>query len=141
MVARSLFGAIFGFVGPLSITANYYIRIIRFLHKKRGKVGEIQSQSVKRNEANRRSTRMLILVVANFAFFWAPTHCYEVIYSIRALLLRKDMCENTRDFMYIGFFGLVCHIFNPLIYWWMNEEFRSEVTKIFHLKKLRSIYY
>ncbi|XP_052251684.1 G-protein coupled receptor 83-like [Dreissena polymorpha] len=110
---------------PLTVIAITYGRIVRKLWV-RTHVGAVtENQQVSQQKAKRKSIKMLIVVVVVFALCWMPLNLYQVLADF-----------NPHHFSSTSFF--ICHwiaisstCYNPFVYCWLNEAFRSEVKSRF----------
>ncbi|XP_039188895.1 prolactin-releasing peptide receptor-like isoform X2 [Crotalus tigris] len=92
-----------------------------------------QSQAEFDRLRRRKIFRLLVLVVAAFAVCWLPIHVFNIIRDIDINLINKE---------YFLLFQLLCHWFamssscyNPFLYAWLHDRFRSELKEMFAFKK------
>ena len=117
------------YVIPLSVIAFTYGRIVRKLWV-RSHVGAVtHNQQMSQQKAKRKSIKMLIVVVVVFALCWMPLNVYQIL---------ADFHPNVEVFHYNSTAFFICHwiaisstCYNPFVYCWLNETFRSEVKSRF----------
>ncbi|XP_074518501.1 neuropeptide Y receptor Y2, like [Halichoeres trimaculatus] len=123
---------------PLSIISFAYARI---WSKLRGHVspaengGGSSSAGSERHRRRRKTTKMLVTMVVVFAVSWLPFHAFQLATDIDSSVL--DM----RDFrlLYTIFHVVaMCSTFaNPLLYGWMNRNYRAAFLAVFKCHKGR----
>lgn len=119
---------------PLSIISFAYAHI---WSKLRGHVSpaENASASSERHARRRKTTKMLVTMVVVFAVSWLPFHAFQLATDIDSSVL--DM----RDFrlLYTVFHVVaMCSTFaNPLLYGWMNRNYRAAFLAVFKCSKDR----
>lgn len=117
------------YVIPLTVIAITYGRIVRKLWV-RTHVGAVtQNQQLSQQKAKRKSIKMLIVIVTVFAACWLPLNLYQIL---------ADFHPNVKVFHYSSTSFFICHwiaisstCYNPFLYFWLNERFRSEVKSRF----------
>ncbi|XP_061454342.1 G-protein coupled receptor 83-like [Rhineura floridana] len=110
---------------PLIIISITYTRLAKKLWL-RNAVGDITTkQYVIHHKNKKRSIKMLMLVVVVFAVCWFPLNCY--------VLLISSMGIKTKNSLYFAlhWFAMSSTCYNPFIYCWLNEGFRSELKSLF----------
>lgn len=72
---------------------------------------------------------MLMLVVVLFAVCWFPLNCYVVLLSSQII--------RTNNALYFAFhwFAMSSTCYNPFIYCWLNDNFRSELKALLNMCK------
>ncbi|KAK3594752.1 hypothetical protein CHS0354_014182, partial [Potamilus streckersoni] len=124
------------YVFPLTVIAVTYGRIVRKLWV-RTHVGAVtENQQATQQKAKRKSIKMLITVVIVFALCWMPLNLYHIL---------TDFHPNPRVFHYSSTVFFICHwiaisstCYNPFVYCWLNEAFRTEVKSRFRCCLVRS---
>lgn len=128
---------------PLSIISFAYARI---WSKLRGHVspaegtgagaGGSSTAGSERHRRRRKTTKMLVTMVVVFAVSWLPFHAFQLATDIDSSVL--DM----RDFhlLYTVFHVIaMCSTFaNPLLYGWMNRNYRAAFLAVFKERGGRS---
>lgn len=79
------------------------------------------------------TVRMSLIVVLGYAIAWLPYNIVDLLYKYQAKL------GESEHFPYIY---IACHwlamshsVFNPIIYFWLNDSFRTTVLELFCRKK------
>ncbi|XP_029113990.1 probable G-protein coupled receptor 83 [Scleropages formosus] len=115
------------YVLPLSVISAAYIIVAKRLWV-RNAIGDLTMEQFFAHRRKKKMTlKMLILVVAVFAVCWFPLNCYVVLVSSRAIV--------TNNALYFTFhwFAMSSTCYNPFIYCWLNESFRSELKSLLHV--------
>ncbi|XP_048343137.1 neuropeptide Y receptor type 2-like [Sphaerodactylus townsendi] len=112
------------YVLPLSIICYAYIRIWIKLK------GHISPTTRNDSQCRRRkTTKMLVMVVVVFAVSWLPFHIFQ-------LAIDLDLVLNYHEYklLYTVFHVVaMCSTFaNPLLYGWMNKNYRNGFLTFFH---------
>ncbi|XP_027533207.1 probable G-protein coupled receptor 83 [Neopelma chrysocephalum] len=73
---------------------------------------------------NKKTIKMLMLVVIVFAVCWFPLNCYVVLLSSQTI--------HTNNALYFVFhwFAMSSTCYNPFIYCWLNDMFQSELKAL-----------
>ncbi|XP_045578531.1 neuropeptide Y receptor Y2, like [Salmo salar] len=112
------------YILPLAVISFAYARIWSKLRSHVSPAGRDD-----RHRRRRKTTKMLVTVVAVFAISWLPFHAFQLATDIDSSVL--DM----RDFrlLYTLFHVVaMCSTFaNPLLYGWMNSNYRTAFTTVF----------
>lgn len=118
---------------PLLVISLSYFKISVKL-KNRVVPGTVTQNQVEMDRARRRKTfRLLVLVVTAFSVCWMPLHIFNFLRDVDIRLIDKH---------YFNLVQLLCHWFamssacyNPFIYAWLHDRFRSELKKMFTVKR------
>uniref|UniRef100_A0A4W5K6P0 Neuropeptide Y receptor type 2 n=1 Tax=Hucho hucho TaxID=62062 RepID=A0A4W5K6P0_9TELE len=112
------------YVLPLAVISFAYARIWSKLRSHMSPAGRND-----RHRRRRKTTKMLVTMVAVFAVSWLPFHAFQLATDIDSSVL--DM----RDFrlLYTLFHVVaMCSTFaNPLLYGWMNSNYRIAFVTVF----------
>ncbi|KAG8141362.1 hypothetical protein E2320_006989 [Naja naja] len=121
------------YILPLSAVSLSYICITIKLKNRVVPGHPTQSQAEFDRLRRRKIFRLLVLVVAAFAVCWLPIHVFNIIRDININLINKE---------YFLLLQLLCHWFamssscyNPFLYAWLHDRFRSELKEMFTFKK------
>ncbi|CAL4096878.1 unnamed protein product [Meganyctiphanes norvegica] len=127
----SVFVILFQYCLPIITVSIAYFRICM---KLKGRMS-VKSSAKKYKSDNRRMKKTNILLIAIsliFCLSWLPINIYNVV---------VDFCNpfgDDTESMLIGF--AICHMMgmssacsNPLLYGWLNDNFRKEFLEIFSL--------
>lgn len=111
---------IVNYILPLLVLVYTYGRIALVL-KKSESIGDTRHHE--NLKAKRRAANMLSLVVLIFMFLWLPYQLYfAVLYTYVGALFDRKM--SLYIYLNIYWLGMSSTIFNPIIYYFMNERFR-----------------
>ncbi|XP_078736228.1 LOW QUALITY PROTEIN: G-protein coupled receptor 83-like [Lampetra fluviatilis] len=112
------------YVLPLLIVSVAYVTVAKKLWL-RNAIGDVTTeQYVAHRRKKKKTIKMLMLVVVVFAVCWFPLNCYVVLLSTQAI--------QTNNGIYFAFHWLAMSstCYNPFIYCWLNESFRSELKAL-----------
>ncbi|NXA48259.1 GPR83 protein, partial [Nothocercus julius] len=115
------------YVLPLLITSAAYMTAAKKLWL-RNVIGDVTAeQYFALRKKNKKTVKMLMLVVILFAVCWFPLNCYVVLLSSQTI--------RTNNALYFAFhwFAMSSTCYNPFIYCWLNESFRSELKALLHI--------
>ncbi|MBN3284681.1 GPR83 protein, partial [Polyodon spathula] len=109
---------------PLLIISLVYSRLAKKLWL-RNAIGDVtMEQSVAHRRNKKKSIKMLVLVVVVFAVCWFPLNCYVVLISSLAIQSRNTL------YFALHWLAMSSTCYNPFIYCWLNESFRSELKSL-----------
>ncbi|NXP23527.1 GPR83 protein, partial [Scytalopus superciliaris] len=115
------------YVLPLLIISAAYMTVAKKLWL-RNVIGDVTTEQyfVLRRK-NKKTIKMLMLVVILFAVCWFPLNCYVVLLSSQAI--------HTNNALYFAFhwFAMSSTCYNPFIYCWLNDSFRSELKALLNM--------
>lgn len=76
---------------------------------------------------NKKTIKMLMLVVILFAICWFPLNCYVVLLSSQTI--------RSNNALYFAFHWLAMSstCYNPFIYCWLNDSFRAELKALLNI--------
>ncbi|NXC04355.1 GPR83 protein, partial [Orthonyx spaldingii] len=115
------------YVLPLLIISAAYMTVAKKLWL-RNVIGDITTeQYFVLRKKNKKTIKMLMLVVILFAVCWFPLNCYVVLLSSQAI--------HTNNALYFAFhwFAMSSTCYNPFIYCWLNDSFRSELKALLNM--------
>ncbi|XP_010221124.1 PREDICTED: probable G-protein coupled receptor 83, partial [Tinamus guttatus] len=115
------------YVLPLLIISAAYMTVAKKLWL-RNVIGDVTAeQYFALRKKNKKTIKMLMLVVVLFAVCWFPLNCYVVLLSSQTI--------RTNNALYFAFhwFAMSSTCYNPFIYCWLNESFRSELKALLHM--------
>uniref|UniRef100_A0A8C8VHX3 G-protein coupled receptor 83 n=1 Tax=Pelusios castaneus TaxID=367368 RepID=A0A8C8VHX3_9SAUR len=109
---------------PLLIITITYTRLAKKLWL-RNAIGDITTQQYITHHRNKKkSIKMLALVVVVFAVCWFPLNCYVVLISSLGIKTKNSL------YFALHWFAMSSTCYNPFIYCWLNESFRSEIKSL-----------
>lgn len=112
------------YVLPLTIISAAYIIVAKKLWMK-NTIGDVTMEQYFAQRRKKKMTlKMLMLVVVVFAVCWFPLNCYVILVSSKAIV--------TNNALYFTFhwFAMSSTCYNPFIYCWLNDSFRSELRSL-----------
>lgn len=109
---------------PLLIITVTYTRLAKKLWL-RNAIGDITTQQyITHHKNKKKSIKMLMLVVVVFAVCWFPLNCYVVLISSLGIKTKNSL------YFALHWFAMSSTCYNPFIYCWLNESFRSELKSL-----------
>uniref|UniRef100_A0A3Q3ID56 Neuropeptide Y receptor type 2 n=1 Tax=Monopterus albus TaxID=43700 RepID=A0A3Q3ID56_MONAL len=116
---------------PLVINSVAYIRIWNKLKNHMAHGGRND-----RHQHRKKTTKMLLTVVVVFAVSWLPFHAFQLAVDINSTVLyMKDFKLLFTVFHIVA----MCSTFvNPILYGWMNNNYRSAFLSVYRSFNLRS---
>ncbi|XP_074864196.1 G-protein coupled receptor 83-like [Carettochelys insculpta] len=112
------------YVLPLLVITIAYTMVAKRLWL-RNAIGDITMEQYFAHQRKKMMTlKMLMVVVVVFAVCWFPLNCYLVLLSSKAI--------HSSNALYFAFhwFAMSSTCYNPFIYCWLNESFRSELKSL-----------
>ncbi|XP_069058530.1 G-protein coupled receptor 83 [Pleurodeles waltl] len=120
------------YVLPLFIISVAYTTVAKKLWM-RNAIGDVTTeQYVVLRRKKKKTIKMLMLVVVLFAVCWFPLNCYVVLLSSQTI--------RTNNGLYFAFHWLAMSstCYNPFIYCWLNDNFRTELKSLISMCKRQS---
>jgi hypothetical protein len=110
---------------PICLTCICYLRIGFFLWRREivGTVSEGRRLSLIRRKRQR--IKMLLMVVCVFATCWLPLNVYHLLTDFNIINYRSSL------FLVVHWFAMSSICYNPFIYCWLNENFKSRAKMLF----------
>ncbi|KFQ17780.1 putative G-protein coupled receptor 83, partial [Merops nubicus] len=115
------------YVLPLLVISAAYVTVAKKLWL-RNVIGDVTTeQYFALRKKNKKTIKMLLLVVILFAVCWFPLNCYVVLLSSQTI--------DTNNALYFAFhwFAMSSTCYNPFIYCWLNDSFRSELKALLNI--------
>ncbi|KYO43033.1 G-protein coupled receptor 83 [Alligator mississippiensis] len=115
------------YVLPLLIISAAYLTVAKKLWL-RNAIGDVTTeQYFALRRKNKKTIKMLMLVVVLFAVCWFPLNCYVVLLSSQTI--------HTNNALYFAFhwFAMSSTCYNPFIYCWLNDNFRLELKSLLNM--------
>ncbi|XP_069611610.1 G-protein coupled receptor 83-like isoform X1 [Ranitomeya imitator] len=120
------------YVLPLIVISITYTMVAKKLWL-RNAIGDITMEQYYAHRRKKKMTlKMLMLVVVVFAVCWFPLNCYLVLMS------SKVISSNNALYFAFHWFAMSSTCYNPFIYCWLNESFRSELKALLCVCRKRS---
>ncbi|XP_072286902.1 G-protein coupled receptor 83-like [Pyxicephalus adspersus] len=120
------------YVLPLIVISITYTMVAKKLWL-RNAIGDITMEQYYAHRRKKKMTlKMLMLVVVVFAVCWFPLNCYVILISSKLI--------SSSNAMYFAchWFAMSSTCYNPFIYCWLNESFRSELKALLCVCRRRS---
>ncbi|XP_041089062.1 probable G-protein coupled receptor 83 isoform X1 [Polyodon spathula] len=117
------------YVLPLLIISVAYTIVAKRLWR-RNAIGDVTTEQYFAHKRKKKTTiKMLMMVVVVFAVCWFPLNCYVVLISSQTI--------RSSHALYFTFhwFAMSSTCYNPFIYCWLNEKFRSELKYLMNICK------
>ncbi|KAF1531558.1 putative G-protein coupled receptor 83, partial [Eudyptula minor] len=115
------------YVLPLLIISAAYMTVAKKLWL-RNVIGDVTTeQYFALRKKNKKTIKMLMLVVILFSVCWFPLNCYVVLLSSQTI--------RTNNALYFAFhwFAMSSTCYNPFIYCWLNDSFQSELKALLNV--------
>ncbi|XP_048814374.1 G-protein coupled receptor 83 [Lagopus muta] len=115
------------YVLPLLIISAAYTTVAKKLWL-RNVIGDVTTeQYFALRKKNKKTIKMLMLVVILFAICWFPLNCYVVLLSSQTI--------HSNNALYFAFHWLAMSstCYNPFIYCWLNDSFRAELKALLNI--------
>ncbi|XP_018426883.1 PREDICTED: probable G-protein coupled receptor 83 [Nanorana parkeri] len=120
------------YVLPLIVISITYTMVAKKLWL-RNAIGDITMEQYYAHRRKKKMTlKMLMLVVVVFAVCWFPLNCYLVLMS------SKLISSNNAIYFAFHWFAMSSTCYNPFIYCWLNESFRSELKALLWVCRRKS---
>ncbi|XP_053230418.1 G-protein coupled receptor 83-like isoform X2 [Podarcis raffonei] len=113
---------------PLSVISIAYTVVAKKIWM-RNAIGDVTMEQYYAHQRKKKMTlKMLMVVVLVFAVCWFPLNCYLVLMSSKAI--------QSNNILYFAFhwFAMSSTCYNPFIYCWLNENFRSEFKSLLRMR-------
>ncbi|KAL8191117.1 UNVERIFIED_CONTAM: putative G-protein coupled receptor 83 [Gekko kuhli] len=115
------------YILPLVIILVTYVSVAKRVWL-RNAIGDVTIEQYFTLQRKKKTTiKMLVLVVVIFAVCWFPLNCYVVLLSSQVI--------GSNNALYFAFHWLAMSstCYNPFIYCWLNENFRTELKNCLSL--------
>ncbi|XP_050357654.1 neuropeptide F receptor [Nymphalis io] len=111
----SLFSLIFQYLVPVLVVVMAHVQIHRRLRGRR--------------RTTRKTPAILIAIAATYVISWLPLNVFNIVadFSSEAIL---DETSMTITYAVCHMFGMSSAVSNPLLYGWLNDNFRKEFEEI-----------
>jgi neuropeptide Y receptor len=130
---RRIFGistTMLQFIVPVVIISFCYIRVCCKLSDKTRIITGAKSARKEELERERtsRTNRMLISMVIIFGISWLPLNCYNLLLDFHIQAARWNYSRAL--FLLAHAIAMSSTCYNPLLYAWLNENFRKEFKSV-----------
>ncbi|GIY33523.1 substance-K receptor [Caerostris extrusa] len=121
----TLIAVITQYVLPLTITGVLYYLIIVQVWS-RDAVGVVtENQRISQARAKKKTIKMLVLVVILFAICWLPLNTFNIMREFNVTILMQKSVTHSTVFFICHWLAMSSVCYNPFIYCWLNDNFRS----------------
>ncbi|GIX93934.1 probable G-protein coupled receptor 83 [Caerostris darwini] len=121
----TLIAVITQYVLPLTITGVLYYLIIVQVWS-RDAVGVVtEGQRISQARAKKKTIKMLVLVVILFAICWLPLNTFNIMREFNVTILMQKSVTHSTVFFICHWLAMSSVCYNPFIYCWLNDNFRS----------------
>uniref|UniRef100_A0A8C6XM88 G protein-coupled receptor 83 n=1 Tax=Naja naja TaxID=35670 RepID=A0A8C6XM88_NAJNA len=109
---------------PFSVISITYISVAKKLWM-RNAIGDVtMNQYYARQRKKKTTLKMLMVVMMVFGVCWFPMNCYLILMSNQAIY------HNNSLYFAFHWFAMSSACYNPFIYCWLNEGFRTELRAL-----------
>lgn len=108
---------------PLSITAVAYVGVTRRVWWRAVVGAATKEQLSVQLRAKKKTVKMLLVVVVLFALCWLPLNTYHLVVDFGGSL--GPFRHSSSVFFLCHWFAMSNVCYNPFIYCWLNDHFRS----------------
>ena len=120
------------FVPMLTVTISY-CKIVQKLKNRMPRTSVRNKKNAHREEARNKKTNILFMAIALiFCLSWLPFHVFNIIVDIDNPF--GDNIESTMEvYTFCHMLGMSSACSNPVLYGWLNDNFRKEFCEIYAL--------
>ena len=120
------------FVPMLTVTISY-CKIVQKLKNRMPKTSVLNKTNAHREDIRNKKTNVLLMAIALiFCLSWLPFHVFNIIVDIDNPF--GDDIERTMEvYTFCHMLGMSSACSNPVLYGWLNENFRKEFCEIYAL--------
>lgn len=123
---------VFQYVVPIAVVSSAYARICRKLQYRMVSQTSTQNQRKKEAEERRKkkTNQLLIAIAAIFAVSWLPLNIFNLITfsDLKSEMMHPEI--GNLIFAVCHMMGMSSACSNPLLYGWLNDNFRKEFNEI-----------
>ncbi|XP_067657445.1 neuropeptide F receptor-like [Haliotis asinina] len=136
--AYSVAGMVVQYVMPIIIVTVSHLRICNKLKyrmvNQRPPPGQRSPYLRKKNERNTRRKRktnlLLAMIAVVFALSWLPLNIFNLLSEFNHDMFHGDVIDINLTYAICHLFVLCAGCLNPVLYGWLNENFRQEFMKV-----------
>ncbi|XP_028324640.1 neuropeptide Y receptor type 4 isoform X2 [Gouania willdenowi] len=127
-VAYTTWLLLFQYCGPLLLVLLCYIRVIVRLRHRKDMLDRSRTPESKRMTHSRRINVMLVALITAFALCWLPLTIFNVVSDWHQEAL--PVCHHNLLFSLCHLLAMSSTCINPIIYGFLNSNFRQEVREV-----------
>lgn len=119
---------LFQYCGPLTLVLLCYIRVFVRLQHRKNMLDRTRISESQRMTHSRRINIMLVALITAFALCWLPLTIFNVVSDWNQEAL--PVCHHNMLFSLCHLLAMSSTCINPIIYGFLNSNFRQEVKEI-----------
>ncbi|GFY58532.1 probable G-protein coupled receptor 83 [Trichonephila inaurata madagascariensis] len=119
------------YVLPLSITGVLYYLIISQVWSRNSLGVVTEKQRIIQAKAKKKTIKMLVVVVILFAVCWLPLNTLNILREFNATGFIHKTFSHSTVFFTCHWLAMSSVCYNPFIYCWLNDNFRSGALHCF----------
>uniref|UniRef100_A0A672JHG7 Neuropeptide Y receptor Y4 n=1 Tax=Salarias fasciatus TaxID=181472 RepID=A0A672JHG7_SALFA len=127
-VAYTTWLLLFQYCGPLLLVLLCYVRVFVRLRHRKDMLDRARTPESQRMTHSRRINIMLIALITAFALCWLPLTIFNVVSDWHQEAL--PICHHNLLFSLCHLLAMSSTCINPIIYGFLNSNFRQEVREI-----------
>lgn len=128
-VAYTTWLLLFQYCGPLLLVLLCYVRVFVRLRHRKDMLDRARTPENQRMTHRRRINIMLIVLITAFALCWLPLTIFNVVSDWYQEAL--PICHHNLLFSLCHLLAMSSTCINPIIYGFLNSNFRQEVREVF----------
>lgn len=119
---------VFQYCGPLLLVLLCYVRVFVRLKHRKDMLDRVRSQESQRVTHSRRINMMLVALITAFALCWLPLTIFNFLSDWKQDAL--PVCHHNLLFSLCHLLAMSSTCINPIIYGFLNSNFRQEVREV-----------
>ncbi|XP_047458954.1 neuropeptide Y receptor type 1-like [Mugil cephalus] len=127
-VAYTTWLLLFQYCGPLLLVLLCYVRVFVRLRRRKDMLDRARTPENQRIAHSRRINIMLVALITAFALCWLPLTIFNVVSDWNQEAL--PICHHNLLFSLCHLLAMSSTCINPIIYGFLNSNFRQEVREI-----------
>ncbi|KAG8000065.1 Neuropeptide Y receptor type 1 [Nibea albiflora] len=120
---------LFQYCGPLLLVLLCYVRVFVRLRHRKDMLDRARTPETQRMSHSRRINLMLVSLITAFALCWLPLTIFNVVSDWNQEAL--PICHHNLLFSLCHLLAMSSTCINPIIYGFLNSNFRQEVREVF----------
>ncbi|XP_055018944.1 neuropeptide Y receptor type 4-2-like [Boleophthalmus pectinirostris] len=119
---------VFQYCGPLLLVLLCYVRVFVRLRHRKDMLDRVRTPESQRVTHSRRINIMLVALITAFALCWLPLTIFNVLSDWKQEAL--PVCHHNLLFSLCHLLAMSSTCINPIIYGFLNSNFRQEVREV-----------
>uniref|UniRef100_A0A8C6U106 Neuropeptide Y receptor Y4-2 n=1 Tax=Neogobius melanostomus TaxID=47308 RepID=A0A8C6U106_9GOBI len=119
---------VFQYCGPLLLVLLCYVRVFVRLKQRKDMLDRVRTPENQRVTHSRRINMMLVALITAFALCWLPLTIFNVLSDWKQDAL--PICHHNLLFSLCHLLAMSSTCINPIIYGFLNSNFRQEVREV-----------